>query len=475
VHALVGQKINNYEVRSLLGEGGMGAVYLAEHPIIKTRFAIKVLHPEFMRDPEAIARFTNEARAANAIRHPNIVEIIDLGTLPDGLPYIVMELLEGESLGVRLRRLRRLPVDQAVVFAAQVANALAAAHAAGIAHRDLKPDNIFLAADPEAPERERVKVLDFGLAKLQRELPGTSISTSAGLVMGTPKYMSPEQCRGVSGDVDHRTDIYALGIILYEMVCGCVPFEAEGAGDVLMMHMTQAPRPPRTINLEVTAELNAIILRALHKHRDDRFASMAELERALLGEDAGALGVVANPVTSEESPAAWARPVRPTPARASRSSHSYGWLAGVGDVETVSRRQRRRRFAVTAAMAAAGLLGLVFLVSGSHQRRARPLGAETPAPVAPNADVTVRPTAASLPIVVPSSAPAIVAPPPAAPEADAPVPHEAAASKHSHHVRPSRARPSTPAAPPPPPAEPASKRAPSVIDQFDKLIDRPSR
>ena len=216
---MIGERVNNYEVRSIVGEGGMGAVYLAEHPFMGRKAAIKVLRPELAQDRGLVERFMNEARAANAIHHPNIIDIIDVGLLPSGVPYLMMEFLEGESLAKRIER-GRLTIAEAVDVATQTASALQAAHGKGIVHRDLKPDNLFLVPDDGRPFGARVKVLDFGIAKLRGELSGGGAKTQTGSVMGTPPYMSPEQCRGITEEIDHRTDIYALGIILYEMLAG---------------------------------------------------------------------------------------------------------------------------------------------------------------------------------------------------------------------------------------------------------------
>ncbi|HXU80623.1 MAG TPA: serine/threonine-protein kinase, partial [Polyangia bacterium] len=200
---MIGQKFGNYRSLSLLGEGGMGAVYLAEHPEIGRKVAVKVLRSEFSRDTQLLGRFLNEAKAANAIGHPNIIEILDMGTTADGMPYLVMELLEGEVLAGRLRRLGRLPLPVALEIAYQTASAVGAAHRKGIVHRDLKPDNLFIVPDEHDPARERVKVLDFGIAKLQMRGPGDSVKTRTGTLMGTPVYMSPEQAMGTK-EVDHR-------------------------------------------------------------------------------------------------------------------------------------------------------------------------------------------------------------------------------------------------------------------------------
>src|SRR6185295_10181512 len=243
--SMIGQSFGNYRAVSLLGEGGMGVVYLAEHPEIGRKVAVKVLHRDYARDESLLGRFLNEARAANAIRHPNIIEILDSGVLGDGTPFLVMELLEGQSLGGRLRSTGALAISTALDFAYQTASALGAAHKKGIVHRDLKPDNLYLVADPNDPERERIKVLDFGIAKLQQGASGAdSVKTRTGTLMGTPIYMSPEQCRGTKA-VDHRSDMYSLGVIVYEMLVGHPPFVSEGFGELVNMHLNVQPTPAR--------------------------------------------------------------------------------------------------------------------------------------------------------------------------------------------------------------------------------------
>jgi eukaryotic-like serine/threonine-protein kinase len=277
---LIGAVINNYQVVSILGEGGMGAVYLAEHPFMGRKAAIKVLRKDLAEDPTLVERFMNEARAANAIRHPNIIDIIDVGLLPSGIPYLMMEFLDGESLAKRIERERPMPVAEAVDVAVQTAAALAAAHEKGIVHRDLKPDNLFLIPERGRPFG-RVKVLDFGIAKLRGELSGSGAKTQSGAIMGTPPYMSPEQCRGISDEIDHRTDVYALGIILYEMLTGTPPFVSQGWGEVVHMHISKPPPPLRARNPDIPPELEAVILKALAKEPDARWGSMGEIEAAL--------------------------------------------------------------------------------------------------------------------------------------------------------------------------------------------------
>ena len=202
--------------------------------------------------------------------------------LPDGnLPYMLMEFLEGESLSSRLDRARPLAVEVAVEIASQTASALAAAHSKGIVHRDLKPDNLFLVPDEMVPGGERVKVLDFGIAKLRDDIRGSSMKTRTGAIMGTAVYMSPEQCQGLIEKVDHRTDIYALGIILYEMLCGAPPFVSEGFGDIIIMHVMREPEPPQARNPSIPDSVAAAMLCALAKDPSNRFQSMLELQAAL--------------------------------------------------------------------------------------------------------------------------------------------------------------------------------------------------
>ncbi len=278
---LVGATIGNYVVRHKLGEGGMGAVYLAEHPTIGKRVALKVLHGEFAMRADVVTRFFHEAKAVNDIQHPNIVDIIDFGEVPAGvltrerLVYFIMEFLGGTSLTEVIRSEAPLAPERALAIALQIADALSASHRCGIVHRDLKPDNVMLVQ--RGREREFVKLLDFGIAKLTGDQGGSQHRTRAGTVMGTPFYMSPEQCEG-RGNVDHRTDVYALGIVLYEMLAGRVPFAGDGFGEVLVQHMTQPPPP---FPVAVPPAIEQLVARALAKHPEARFASMDEMMQAM--------------------------------------------------------------------------------------------------------------------------------------------------------------------------------------------------
>jgi serine/threonine-protein kinase len=300
---VLGQRLHNFAIMRLLGEGGMSSVYEAEHELIRRKVAVKVLKSELSVDGAQVQRFFNEARATSAIRHPNIVEVIDVGRLADGVPYLVMELLEGESLGQRLERLGSFDIPLALDYAHQAASALVAAHALKIVHRDLKPDNLFLVPDQRLADRELVKVLDFGIAKLRGDLAAPPFDTMVGAVLGTPPYMSPEQCRGLPEEIDERTDVYALGIILYEMLCGRPPFVADGAGELMMMHMTAKPEPPSQLRPDISPELERVILRALEKRREDRFRSMSEFDAAIT-EVSIALGAVEPYAVRRSMPAA---------------------------------------------------------------------------------------------------------------------------------------------------------------------------
>jgi serine/threonine-protein kinase len=273
----IGTSVGNYLVKSKLGEGGMGIVFLAEHPLISRRVAIKVIHPDYARNPEAVSRFFTEAQAVNRIGHPNIVDITDFGQSAEGESYFIMEYLAGESLSGRLAK-GRMPLAVGLHIAVQVADALAASHASSILHRDLKPDNVFLII--RGHDHSVVKVLDFGLAKLTGGDQKSSHKTRTGSVMGTPYYMAPEQCAGKS-DIDGRADVYSLGVMLWEMVVGRVPFPGEGYGEIIVKHLTEPA--PRAIaeNPECPPWLDEVIDHALAKEKTQRVQTMAELRDTL--------------------------------------------------------------------------------------------------------------------------------------------------------------------------------------------------
>ncbi|MEZ4401767.1 MAG: serine/threonine-protein kinase [Kofleriaceae bacterium] len=275
-----GQQVGNYRVLSRLGVGGMGAVYLAEHPVIGKKVALKVIHRELAGNREVIGRFYQEARAVTTIGNEHIVEIHDFGQSPEGDHFFLMEYVDGRTLAQVLTRERLLDVPRALHICAQIALALAATHAAGIIHRDLKPDNVMLCSRGGDPDF--VKLLDFGLAKVMSDGAAKNL-TAAGVILGTPQYMSPEACE--SKKVDHRTDVYALGVLLFQMLCGQVPFDGDTMGAVLIKQVTQAPPAPRGLSTLIPPAVEQIILRCLAKAPDARFPSMAALYDALVDPD----------------------------------------------------------------------------------------------------------------------------------------------------------------------------------------------
>jgi serine/threonine-protein kinase len=277
--------VGEYRIERQIGEGGMGMVYGARHPVIGKRAAIKVLNAKYSADREAVARFVQEAQAVNTIGHANIVDVFAFGALPDGRAYLVMEWLQGETLGQRLER-GPLPIDECVAVLVTLSRALEAAHTAGVIHRDLKPDNVFLVAGDDGV---RVKLLDFGIAKLQTGGPSAS-RTATGVTVGTPLFMSPEQAKGTQ--VDARTDIYALGVLAYAMVCGKTPFEHEtSAVEVLGAHIARPPPPPHTLRRDIPQALEMLILQLLAKRPEER-PTLADVRRRL-GSSATQTGPVA--------------------------------------------------------------------------------------------------------------------------------------------------------------------------------------
>ena len=277
VDPLVGTTIDGrYEIIKVLGQGGMGVVYTAKHAMLGKRLAIKVLKSDVSKDQEIIARFRQEAQSASAIGSQHIIDISDFGALPDGSTYFVMEYLDGVELTKAIEEQRPMPPERVVHVAKQLCDALGAAHERGIVHRDMKPDNVFLIR--RGSEKDFVKVLDFGIAKVGG---AQSKLTRAGQVFGTPHYMSPEQCSGQG--VDHRTDIYALGIILYEMAVGRVPFDADNLMGILTKHIYEQPIPPHTLPppIAVPAGLEAVILKCLAKQADARYQTMGEVRADL--------------------------------------------------------------------------------------------------------------------------------------------------------------------------------------------------
>ena len=319
-----------YRLDALIGEGGMGCVYRATRLLIGDTVAIKILHSDTMRDPNAIERFRREAQAAARLKHPNVVAIYDFGVGADDSVYLVMELADGEDLRSLIERHGKLSLQVAAELLDQICSALDEAHQHNIIHRDLKPENILVRSTQRG---YRIKVLDFGIAKL-KDLSTTSANlTQAGTVIGTPSYMSPEQCRG--REVDSRSDIYSLGVILYEMLTGSVPFFAKHSAEVVAMHVSEAPPPPSARNPAVPPAVEAVVMRALQKHPDARQQSAGELAKELSTAVRAAVSapqitepmpLAPAPNTVQGAPASTASvaPVVPTPPSPSPLAHLQG-------------------------------------------------------------------------------------------------------------------------------------------------------
>ncbi|MGH9882592.1 MAG: protein kinase domain-containing protein [Pyrinomonadaceae bacterium] len=294
---LIGHTLDEkYRLEERLGIGGMGTVYQARHLLIDREVAVKVLNQRFVEDEAARERFRREAKAAGRLQHPNAVTVTDFGQTSDGYVYIVMELLRGRNLRDVLAKEAPLDSARAVSLMLQISAAVAAAHEAGIIHRDLKPANIFIVHRAEVPAV--VKVLDFGIAKLAAESLDEDDSktlTVLGAMIGTPRYMSPEQCDGA--ELNPAADVYSLGVILYEMLTGTVPFSGSSPLAIAMKHAVEQPRGPREIVAAIPAELEKLVLHALEKQPQDRPKDAAEFRRELF-ETAERLGLEHAAITS---------------------------------------------------------------------------------------------------------------------------------------------------------------------------------
>jgi len=274
--ALLGSVLDKrYRIIDRIGEGGMGKVYKAQHIILDKPFAIKVLNPELAQREDSIKRFINEARLTSKIGHPNIIEVTDFGKTPGGSFYFVMEYVSGKTLFDLLNSKKTIPIKETIEIITQCADALYAAHQAGIVHRDLKPDNIMLVVKGDGSYF--AKILDFGISKIIGE--ASTRLTSSGVIIGTPEYMSPEQAS--QENTDHRTDIYSLGVIMYQMLTGSLPFYSTNPLNLLMMHKTKSPKPMKSFNPNIPTALENICMKCLSKNPQDRYQDMRELMNAL--------------------------------------------------------------------------------------------------------------------------------------------------------------------------------------------------
>ena len=368
-----GMTIGKYELGKELGRGGFGSVFVARDVSLDREVALKFMHAEHTASAEIVRRFLQEARSAAKVVHAGIVTVFECGQLADGVAYIAMELLHGETLTSRLSRRGRLAPAAAVEIARQIASALEAAHHAGIVHRDLKPDNIFLVSDAAMPSGERVKVLDFGIAKLaQPETTASSVHTHSMMVFGTPRYMSPEQCRS-SANIDHRSDIYSLGCILFELVVGRAPFDGE-VGELIAKHQMVAPPTARSERPELPAALDDLIAKMLAKDPAQRPQTMMAVQRALAGEpEVSGIEPTLPPTLGD---LARYTPVPKSilgPAPVAASSTTLGTASGQRDGSAVAPRSKKLVIGGVAGAAIAGIaLWFGLARSGQDTRPAAP-------------------------------------------------------------------------------------------------------
>jgi serine/threonine-protein kinase len=358
---LIGQTLaNTYRVESLLGVGGMGAVYLASHLRLPMKVAIKILHTEAANNPEIFARFRREAEIASGLRHPNIVQVYDFNHLPDGTPYLIMEFLEGEDLHSRLRARGRLSYPETAALCRAVGAGLQAAHKREVVHRDLKPQNIFLCRHEQGDEVVEVpKILDFGISKIRHAAVDT-LKTQDQQLLGTPHYMSPEQARGQNSEVDARTDQWALGAILYQCLSGRLAFPGESLAAIIYHVVAGEPEPLRALCPDVPAAAVAAIGRALSKAREARYPSIAEFVRAFCepafvgayADTPAGLPVPAGPGSGQVSPLPTPTPGIPTPGP------GPGGVSAVGSAGGSLAGVRRRWLAVPLAAIGLGVIGL---------------------------------------------------------------------------------------------------------------------
>ncbi len=401
---MVGAVLGSYRITAELARGGMGTVYRAEHELLGRTAAVKLLLPELTASQVLVERFFNEAKAATAIRHPGIVEVYDFGYTDDGYAYLVMEFLEGVTLGRALTERGRYNELEAASIARGIASALKAAHGKNIIHRDLKPDNVFLVPDPDGPTGERVKVLDFGIAKLV-DNPSEVRHTQTGMLMGSPMYMAPEQARA-AGAIDHRADLYSLGCILYELLVGTPPFVAEGAGEIIALQMFGQVEPPSTRLAEITPEMERIVMRLLEKEPHDRYQSAAEVVSALAAVGAKLSTRLSAPTAASES-----RPQLMQITSAGRSAVISGFSLASEAPQPPPTRSAMPIIAGVLTFALAGAAAIFVITRDSHDTTPdQPSPASGPSPGL--ATTATTPTPPSIP---PVAAPPVTTTPPSPP------------------------------------------------------------
>ncbi|MDX2054487.1 MAG: protein kinase [Polyangiaceae bacterium] len=361
-----------YRVERVLGTGGMGTVVAAQHLKLDQKVAIKFLHAEALTHDHVVKRFASEARAAAKIKSQHVARVIDVGEFENGAPFMVMEHLDGNDLSDELKKRGALPISEAILYIIQACDALAEAHSLGIVHRDLKPANLFLTRS--AGGAPITKVLDFGISKTTVDASGERGLTSTQMVMGTPHYMSPEQIRSTR-DVDARSDIWALGVIIFELLTDNLPFDGDNSTAIIASIISEAPRPITSLNPEVPGELERVIARAMHRDKAQRFQNVGELSRALLPFTIpGAASIVSNISRVIGGAQETERP-RPAPVAATQTAYDpnktafdpqasaiaaasvQGTEANFGTTQFTHQSRGSRTFGIVAGLGVLALLG----------------------------------------------------------------------------------------------------------------------
>jgi serine/threonine-protein kinase len=442
-----------YRVEKLLGEGGMGWVVEATHMHLEQRVALKFMHAKNMEEhPDAVARFIREARAAARIQSEHIARVFDVGTLDNGAPYLVMEYLEGQDLEGLLRKRKKLPIEEVVSYALQACEGLAEAHAKGIVHRDLKPANLFLARTTDGSVR--VKLLDFGISKLAPSGGGPDAGmTSTQALMGSPLYMSPEQLRS-SKRVDRRTDLWSMGIILYEMLGGASPFEADTLPEVCARIMAEPP-PPLVMG---TTGIGAVVMRCLEKDANARFPDAGALAMALAPFGAPESRAVADKIARVVRASGASLPDIKTDASGPVAPLTQSEASGIAQTNasfgTVRNSATAKRPPLTAVVAGGAGVILVALVVGLMATRGR------------HEEITAAPTppvSAGLAVSATTTAPPTALPPPSA---TLPPDDDTAAGSPSPSTSAAAVASSPPSPPPTPPGPPATAAKPASTTGF---------
>jgi len=431
-----------YEVVEVIGIGGMGVVVAAKHMQLEQKVALKFLRPEAMQSKEAVERFLREAKNAVRLRSEHVAKVIDVGTLETGAPYMVMEFLEGADLSRVVQATGSITVEEAVHFVLQASEAIAEAHSLGIIHRDLKPQNLFVTRRVDG--KPLVKVLDFGISKTMDTQSGLSLTRTSS-IMGSPLYMSPEQMRSTK-NVDQRADIWALGVILYELLTGRVPFEAEAVPELCLKVVQDQPDSPKSLRPEIPEGLNLVVLKCLEKDPAMRFTNVAELAEALEPYSLQARGAserIASTLNVPSRP-----PMVSIPAIGSSSNPKIGtggtaW--GTTQAVAAARRKRMPFIAGGAAIVVLGAVGVVFAMKG---------GSATPKTDTASSETAQAASAA------PQTSSAPTAPVVTAPPSVSAAPVESAASvETARHVDTGRPHPPHPGGGTKPPATTTSKTA----------------